>query len=90
MGLALGPVILTVVNVGAIIHLLIPAPPLAVAFALATMVSPTDPTAASNREPLPKRVMHVLEGEAPERRIRTRRPTFRGGGLVIHRLRPGT
>jgi len=38
--------------------------PLAVAFALAAIVSPTDPTAVSaiaTRVPIPKRLMHVLE-----------------------------
>lgn len=41
--------------------------PYAVAFALAAIVSPTDPVAVSaisQRVPMPKRVMHVLEGES--------------------------
>jgi len=46
---------------------LIPSVPLAVAFALAAVVSPTDPIAVSAiaaRTPIPKRVMHILEGES--------------------------
>jgi CPA1 family monovalent cation:H+ antiporter len=46
---------------------MIPAIPLAVAFALAAIVSPTDATAVSAiaaRGPIPKRLMHVLEGES--------------------------
>lgn len=65
--LALGLVILTVVGMGLFIHWLIPAMPYAVAFALAAIVSPTDPVAVSaitERIPMPKRVMHVLEGES--------------------------
>ena len=45
--LALGLVILTVLGVGLFIHWLIPAMPLPVAFALAAVVSPTDPIAVS-------------------------------------------
>ncbi|WP_365698253.1 Na+/H+ antiporter [Phenylobacterium sp.] len=65
--LAIGLVALTVVGVGFLIHWLIPAMPLPVAFALAAVVSPTDPIAVSaiaSRAPLPKRVMHILEGES--------------------------
>ncbi|MET4279449.1 MULTISPECIES: Na+/H+ antiporter [unclassified Bradyrhizobium] len=65
--LALGLVVFTVVGVGYFINWMIPAIPLAVAFALAAIVSPTDPTAISAvaaRVPIPKRLMHVLEGEA--------------------------
>ncbi|MGY3423358.1 NhaP-type Na+/H+ or K+/H+ antiporter [Bradyrhizobium sp. F1.13.4] len=64
--LALGLVVFTVVGVGYFINWMIPAIPLAVAFALAAIVSPTDPTAISAvaaRVPIPKRLMHVLEGE---------------------------
>ena len=46
---------------------LIPAVPLAVAFALAAILSPTDPLAVSaitSRVPVPKRMMHILEGES--------------------------
>ncbi|HEX7858073.1 MAG TPA: Na+/H+ antiporter [Sphingobium sp.] len=65
--LALGLVLLTVVGVGFFIHWLVPAMPLAVAFALAAVVSPTDPIAVSAiaaRVPIPKRMMHILEGES--------------------------
>lgn len=65
--LALGLVIFTVIGAGYMIHALIPAMPLAVAFALAAIVSPTDPVAVSSiaaRAPVPKRLMHILEGES--------------------------
>ncbi|MBO9124726.1 MULTISPECIES: Na+/H+ antiporter [unclassified Rhizobium] len=65
--LALGLVIFTVLGVGLLIHLLIPSMPLAVAFALAAILSPTDPIAVSAiaaRVPIPNRLMHILEGES--------------------------
>jgi Na+/H+ antiporter len=65
--LALGLVVLTVLGVGLLIHILIPAVPLPVAFALAAVVSPTDPIAVSaiaSRTPVPKRMLHILEGES--------------------------
>jgi CPA1 family monovalent cation:H+ antiporter len=65
--LALGLVIFTVLGMGLFIHWLIPAVPFGVAFALAAIVSPTDPVAVSAisaRSPIPKRIMHVLEGES--------------------------
>jgi CPA1 family monovalent cation:H+ antiporter len=65
--LAIGLVFLTVLCVGAFIHWLIPAMPLGVAFALAAVISPTDPIAVSAiaaRAPIPKRMMHILEGES--------------------------
>lgn len=64
---ALGLVVFTVVGAGLFIHWLIPAMPLPVAFALAATLSPTDAVAVSaiaERVPVPKRLMHVLEGEA--------------------------
>jgi CPA1 family monovalent cation:H+ antiporter len=64
--LAIGLVFLTVFGVGILVHWLIPAMPLPVAFALAAVVSPTDPIAVSAiaaRTPIPKRMMHILEGE---------------------------
>jgi CPA1 family monovalent cation:H+ antiporter len=67
LSLALGLVIFTVVGAGFLIHVLIPDIPLSVAFALAAVVSPTDPVAVSSivsRCPLPKRLMHILEGES--------------------------
>lgn len=67
LGLAFGLVFFTVVGMGFAIHALIPAMPLPVAFALAAILSPTDPVAVSSittRTPVPKRLMHVLEGES--------------------------
>jgi Na+/H+ antiporter len=65
--LALGLVVATVLGMGVFIHWLIPAIPWPVAFALAAILSPTDPiavSAISARFPIPKRVLHVLEGES--------------------------
>jgi CPA1 family monovalent cation:H+ antiporter len=65
--LAFGLVIFTVIGAGLLIHWMIPAMPLAVAFALAAIISPTDPVAVSSitsRVPIPKRLMHILEGES--------------------------
>lgn len=65
--LALGLVILTVVGMGLFIHWMIPSVPYAVAFAIAAVISPTDPVAVSAiaaRTPIPKRIMHILEGES--------------------------
>ena len=67
LALALGLVVFTVVGVGLLVHWMIPAMPLAVAFALAAVLSPTDPIAVSaiaSRAPIPKRMMHILEGES--------------------------
>ncbi|MCC2975657.1 Na+/H+ antiporter [Sphingomonas sp. PL-96] len=65
--LALGLVVTTVLGMGLFIHWMIPEMPLAVAFALAAVVSPTDPIAVSAiaaRVPIPRRMMHILEGES--------------------------
>jgi len=65
--LALGLVVFTVLGMGFFIHWMIPAMPLPVAFALAAVISPTDPIAVSaiaQRVPIPKRMMHILEGES--------------------------
>jgi CPA1 family monovalent cation:H+ antiporter len=65
--LALGLVIFTVIGVGYFVHWLVPTMPLAVAFALAAIVSPTDPVAVSaiaRRVPMPRRMMRILQGEA--------------------------
>ncbi|MEY2689388.1 MAG: hypothetical protein RL375_3587 [Pseudomonadota bacterium] len=65
--LALGLVLFTVLGMGLFIHWLVPAMPLAVAFALAAAISPTDPIAVSalaERTPMPPRLMQVLQGEA--------------------------
>lgn len=65
--LAFGLVFLTVVGVGYLIHWMIPNVPLPVAFAIAAIVSPTDPVAVeaiSRRVHIPRRMMAILEGEA--------------------------
>ena len=65
--LAFGLVVFTVIGAGLLIHWMIPVMPLAVAFALAAIISPTDPVAVSSiasRAPIPKRLMHILEGES--------------------------
>ncbi|WP_206240290.1 Na+/H+ antiporter [Novosphingobium terrae] len=65
--LAFGLVLMTVVGVGFLAHWLIPAMPLAVGLALASVISPTDPIAVSAiaaRVPFPRRLMHILEGES--------------------------
>jgi CPA1 family monovalent cation:H+ antiporter len=65
--LALGLVVFTVVGVGYFINWMIPAMPLAVAFALAAIISPTDATAVSAVTagvPIPRRLMHILNGES--------------------------
>ena len=48
--LALGLVVFTVLGVGYFVHWMIPAMPLAVAFALAAIISPTDPIAVSRSD----------------------------------------
>lgn len=65
--LAIGLVVFTVVGVGYFVHWLLPAVPLAVAFAMSAILSPTDPVAVgavTSTTPLPSRLMHILEGEA--------------------------
>ena len=65
--LAIGLVVFTVVGMGFFIHWLLPVVPLAVAFALAAILSPTDPVAVgamTATSPLPSRLMHILEGES--------------------------
>jgi CPA1 family monovalent cation:H+ antiporter len=65
--LAFGLVVFTVVGLGPFIHKMIPAIPLAVAFAVAAILSPTDAVAVSAISagaPIPARLMHILEGEA--------------------------
>ena len=65
--LAFGLVVFTVIGAGLLIHWMIPAMPLPVAFALAAIISPTDPVAVgaiASRAPIPKRLMHILEGES--------------------------
>ena len=65
--LALGLVVLTVVVVGYFIHWLVPAMPLAVAFVLGAIVTPTDAvaTAATTADlPLPSQVSHIINAES--------------------------
>lgn len=65
--LAFGLVFATVVFVGYAMHLLIPSLPLAAAFALGAIVSPTDAVATAamtERLPLPSRITLILNGES--------------------------
>jgi Na+/H+ antiporter len=67
LALAFGLVLFTVVAVGWLLHWMIPHLPLAAAFALAAVLSPTDAVAVSalaGRAGIPKRLMYTLEGEA--------------------------
>lgn len=66
-GMAMGLVLLSVLGIGWLIHQIFPAVPLAVSFALAAILSPTDPVAVgaiAKKAPLPKRLLHILEGES--------------------------
>ncbi|MZQ86998.1 Na+/H+ antiporter [Paenibacillus sp. 5J-6] len=65
--LAVGLVFITVCVVGYVVHWLIPSIPLAAAFGLAAILSPTDAVSVSalaGRIHLPKSLMRLLEGEA--------------------------
>lgn len=65
--LAFGLVFFTVVGAGYFINWLIPTIPLAAAFALAAVLSPTDAVAVSaisGRARIPRRLMSVLQGES--------------------------
>ncbi|MGN1056053.1 MAG: Na+/H+ antiporter [Comamonas sp.] len=65
--LALGLVLITVLGLGYLIHWMIPAMPLTVAFTLAAVVSPTDAVAVSaitRNLGMPHKTMHMLEGES--------------------------
>lgn len=65
--MALGLVFITVIVFGYLIHWVIPSIPLAAAFALAAILSPTDAVAVGSlagRINLPKDVVRLLEGEA--------------------------
>lgn len=67
VGLAVGLVIATTVLVGVVLHLLVPAVPLPVAFAVGAVVAPPDAVAATaiaRRVGLSRRVVTVLEGES--------------------------
>lgn len=65
--LAVGLVIFSTVIGGYFIHWLLPMVPLAAAFALAAILSPTDAVAVGgmiDEERVPRRFLHVLQGEA--------------------------
>ena len=67
MSLAVGLVVMTVIGIGFFIHWLVPEVAIATAFALAAILSPTDPVAVSAmtvNSPLPSRMAHILEGES--------------------------
>lgn len=67
LSLALGLVLLTVLGIGWFAHWMIPAIPLAVAFALAAVLAPTDAIALraiASSTSIPIRLRHILEGEA--------------------------
>lgn len=67
VALALGLVFFNTLGLGYFIHWMIPAMSLPVAFALAAIVSPTDPVAISSitgRTALPRRVQSLLAGES--------------------------
>jgi Na+/H+ antiporter len=67
MLLAFGLVLITVLGVGLMVHWLIPSIPMAAAFALGAIVSPTDAVATNamvGRVGLPPRVTHILNGES--------------------------
>ncbi|MFC4064767.1 Na+/H+ antiporter [Actinoplanes subglobosus] len=65
--LAVGLVVLTAMVVGLLVHLLLPAVPLAACVALGAIVAPPDAvsaTAIARRVGLPRRVVTILEGES--------------------------
>lgn len=65
--LAVGLVIFSTLVGGYFIHWLLPVVPLAAAFALAAILSPTDPVAVGGMieaEHVPRRFLHILHGEA--------------------------
>lgn len=66
-GMAMGLVLLSVLGIGWLVYQIFPGMPLAVSFALAAILSPTDPVAVgaiAKKAPLPKRLLHILEGES--------------------------
>lgn len=65
--MAVALVLVTVIIVGSLIHILLPAIPLSAAFALAAILSPTDAIAVKSITKgmkLPKGLMDILEGES--------------------------
>jgi Na+/H+ antiporter len=67
IALAFGLVLFTTFGIGLFVHWLLPFVPLAAAFALAAVLSPTDAVALGgimNGHRMPRRFMHILQGEA--------------------------
>lgn len=67
LNLAFGLVFFTIVAFGYALHWMVPSIPLAVGFALAAVLSPTDAVAISSivdKTLVPPRLMHILEGES--------------------------
>ena len=67
LNLAFGLVFFTIVAFGYALHWIVPSIPLAVGFALAAVLSPTDAVAISSivdKTLVPPRLMHILEGES--------------------------
>jgi len=65
--MAFGLVFFTIAAFGYLLHWLVPAVPLAVAFAAAAILSPTDAVAVSSivdKDKLPPPMLHLLEGES--------------------------
>jgi len=65
--LAVGLVLLTLVVVAVVAHTIVPGLPWAAAFVLGAVVSPTDPIAATaimHRLGVPRRIVHLIEGES--------------------------
>ncbi|TCV92327.1 sodium/proton antiporter (CPA1 family) [Luteibacter rhizovicinus] len=67
LALAIGLVFFTILGIGYFVHWMIPSVPLAVAFALAAVLSPTDAVAVTSitgGTPVPSRLLHIIQGEA--------------------------
>lgn len=65
--MAIGLVVFTVVGIGWFAHWLVPSLPLAMAFALGAVLSPTDAVALkaiARDASIPQRLLHILRGEA--------------------------
>lgn len=80
--LALGLVLFTVLGMGLLIHWMIPAIPLAVAFALAAVVSPTDPIAVSAIAP--PSTDPEADDAHPGRRVAAQSPAVRASSRRAH------
>ncbi|WP_297694915.1 Na+/H+ antiporter [Phenylobacterium sp.] len=65
--MAIGLVVFTVLGIGWFAHWLVPSLPIAMAFALGAVLSPTDAVALkalAHDTPIPPRLLHILSGEA--------------------------